>query len=206
VLKLKNSLIAYAGDFVSFMIERTDVSKVKRIILFGSVARGEESDESDIDIFVDVFSNEKSVELEIKKIALDFIKSLKYEKYWFLKNIRNEIKVKVGKLDSWKELKNSIISNGIVLYGKFEEMPKKAVNRTLLYWENVKPESKRVLLSKRLFGYKKGRKAYEGLVQKYDGKKISKGLISVPSINEKVFLKLFRDMNVTVKIKNIIEY
>jgi predicted nucleotidyltransferase len=188
------------------MIERTDVSKVKRIILFGSVARGEESDESDIDIFVDVFSNEKSVELEIKKIALDFIKSLKYEKYWFLKNIRNEIKVKVGKLDSWKELKNSIISNGIVLYGKFEEMPKKAVNRTLLYWENVKPESKRVLLSKRLFGYKKGRKAYEGLVQKYDGKKISKGLISVPSINEKVFLKLFRDMNVTVKIKNIIEY
>ena len=206
MLKLKNNLLAYTVDFVSFLTERLDLNNIKRIILFGSVARSEASDESDIDLFFDIVGSEKSIEINIEKIKSEFLRSIKYEKYWLLKGIKNEIKIKVGKLDKWKELKNSIISNGLVLYGKFEEMPEKAVHKTLLSWENVKPESKRVLLSKRLFGYKKGKKNYQGLIQKYNGEKISKGMISVDSTNERVFLKLFKDMSVTVKIRKIIEY
>lgn len=206
MLKLKNKiLLAYAIDFVSFLIERIDINNIKKIILFGSVARDEASGGSDIDIFIDI-TGKKSVETDIKRIQEEFLKSKRYQDYWLLKNIKNEIRLTIGKLDEWKELKISIISDGIVLYGKFEEMPEKAVHKTLLSWENIKPESKRVMLSKRLFGYKKDKKSYEGLIQKYDGERIGKGLIAVPSSNAKIFLKLFRDMNIAVKIKKIIEY
>ena len=204
---MKNKiLLAYAVDFTSFLVERINLDYIKKIILFGSVARDEASINSDIDLFVDVIRDKKIIEIEIKKIEDEFLKSVKYERYWLLKNVKNEIKILVGKLDEWKELKNSIISNGIVLYGGFEELPEKAVHRTILSWENIKPESKRVLLSKRLLGYKKGKKNYNVLVQRYDGERIGKGIMAIPSDNQKIFLKLFRDMKVSVKIKKIIEY
>lgn len=182
------------------------MDNIKRIILFGSVARGEALDDSDIDLFVDIIRDEKPVQNHIKKIKQEFLKSIRYKNYWLLKDVNNEIKFVVGKLNEWDELKNSIISNGIILYGKFEEIPNKAVHKTLLSYENVKPESKRVLLSKRLFGYKKDKKSYEGLMQKYNGERIGKGIIAIPSANSKLFIKLFRDMGVTLKIKNFFEY
>lgn len=207
MLILKNKiLLAYAEDFTSFLIERADISHIKRIILFGSVARGEASKESDIDLFIDISRNNKSIETDIKRIKEDFIQSIRYQKYWLLKGIKNEINTTVGRLDEWKELRNSIIANGLILYSKFEEMPQKAVHKTILFWENVKPESKRVLLSKRLFGYKKDKKRYSGLLQQYDGERIGKGTLAVPSENAKIFLKLFKDMGITVKIKKVLEY
>lgn len=207
MLKLKNKiLLAYAADFVSFLTERIDISNIKRIILFGSVARDEASSESDIDLFIDIIGNKKSIETRIKKTKEEFLKSTRHQNYWLLKDIKNKIKPITGKLEEWKELKNSIISNGITLYGKFEEMPSRAVHKTLLSWENIKPESKRVLLSKRLFGYKKNKKSYKGLIQKYGAERIGKGLIAVPFANAKIFLKLFRDMKIAVKIKKILEY
>lgn len=207
MLKLENNiLVAYAQDFVSFLTERTNTAEIKKIILFGSAARGEASEESDIDLFIDVVGNKKSTELHIKKTLEEFLKSKRYNNYWLLKGIKNEIKPITGKLDDWKELKSSIISNGIVLYGKFEETPTKTIHKTFFYWENTKPESKRVLLSKRLFGYNKGKKNYKGLIHKYEGERIGKGIIAVPSVSAKVFLELFRDMKVTVKTKKVLEY
>lgn len=207
MLKLKNELLlAYAVDFTSFLLERINLDNIKRIILFGSVARGEASDESDIDLFIDVNRDEKTIKKEVYKILVDFIGSLKYGKYWMLKDIKNQIKPMVGRLNDWKELKNSIISNGVILYGRFEEAPENAVHKTLLSWENVKPESKRVLLSKRLFGYKKGKKNYSGLIQKFNEERVGKGIIIVNSYNEKIFLKLFRDMKIKIKIKKVLEY
>lgn len=207
VLKLKNELLlAYAVDFTSFLLERINLDNIKRIILFGSVARGEASDESDIDLFIDVNTDEKGIQKEIYRIISEFVSSVKFGKYWILKDVKNQIKPVIGKLDDWKELKNSIISNGIILYGRFEEVPEKAIHKTLLSWENVKPESKRVLLSKRLFGYRKGKKSYDGLIKKYNGERIGKGILAVPSYNEKIFLKLFKDMKIKIKIKKILEY
>lgn len=208
MLKLKNNkLLAYGGDFVFFLIERGNFLKeINRIILFGSVVRDEASKDSDIDIFIDVLNNKKNIEKEVKKINSEFINSKKYQDYWLLKGITNEINVIVGELNKWKDIKNSIISNGITIYGKFEDNPEKGEHKTILSWENVKPESKRVLLSKRLFGYKKGKKTYEGLVKKFKGERIGKGIILVPSISSNLFLKIFREMKVTVRLKKIIEY
>jgi len=199
-------LLAYAIDFVSFLIERSDISYINRIILFGSVSRSEASEESDIDLFIDVIRNNKHIKNEIEVIKEKFLKSTRYENYWLLKDIKNEIKPIIGKLSDWKELKNSILSNGLVLYGKFEEIPAKVTHKTIFSWENIKPESKRVLLSKRLFGYKKGKKNYEGILQRYNGERMGKGMIIIETASANIFLKLFRGMSVTVKIKKIIEY
>lgn len=201
MLKLKNRLLAYGVDFVSFLLEKVNVEDIKRVVLFGSVARDEASGKSDIDIFVDV-----AMPIDIKKIKEEFLKSKKYKDYWLLKGVKNELNIIAGKLDEWKDLKNSIISNGIVLYGKFESVPKKGVHKAFFSWENIKPEANRVLLSKRLFGYKKGKKAYEGLLDKHKGERIGKGIISVPLTSSNVFLKLFRKMKISVKIRKVVEY
>ena len=58
MLKLKNKiLLAYSIDFISFLIERIDINYIKRIILFGSIAREEASNESDVDLFIDIIGN-----------------------------------------------------------------------------------------------------------------------------------------------------
>ena len=204
MLKLKSKLQAYAIDFTSFLLERINVDYIRKIILFGSVARREDSLKSDVDLFIDLIK--KIPDKDIKKIKEEFMKSKRYRNYWLLKGVKNDFNIVSGKLDEWKDLKNSIISNGITLYGKFEETPSNGVHKTIFSWENIKPESDRVLLSKRLFGYKKGKKSYEGLIQKLKGERIGKGIIAVPSANANMFLKLFRDMKIPVKIRKIIEY
>ncbi len=60
----QDTLIAYALDFSSFLIDTAKVTdKIKRIMLFGSVARGDFTKESDIDLFID--TDEESIEDEI---------------------------------------------------------------------------------------------------------------------------------------------
>ena len=200
---MNKKLIGYALDFVSFLLERINIIKIEKVILFGSVARGEADQKSDIDIFIE---SKFDIEKQIEKIKNQFYSSTKFENYWKLKNITNDINPIVGEVKKWNELENSIISNGFLLYGKYESMPKNAVHKTLFSWDNIKPESKRVLLFKRLFGYKSDKKTYNGLIDKYASEKISKGSILVPTKNSLVFMKLFKEMKITVRIRKIIEY
>lgn len=201
-----NKLIALAASFASFFIEQANLTTTRSIILFGSVARQEASKESDVDIFIDVSLDKEKAEKEAKEILQKFLNSKHYRDYWLLKGITNEIKLNIGPLNDWKGLKESILANGIKLYGKYEELPDNAVNKTLLFWEAVKPESKRVLLSKRLFGYSHEGKRYPGMVQKYNAEKMGKGIISVGSQYTNLFIKLFREMKISVKIRKVIEY
>ncbi len=59
-------LIAYAMDFCSFLLKSEMANEIKKIILFGSVARGDFDSESDIDIFIDT-EKEKAVDNAAKK-------------------------------------------------------------------------------------------------------------------------------------------
>src|SRR3989338_3571800 len=78
-------LTAYALDFASFLIQKTkNRDKIRNIILFGSVARQDESKESDIDIFVDIIEDNKVIEKEISFILENFIDSVKHKDYWKL--------------------------------------------------------------------------------------------------------------------------
>lgn len=203
----QSRLIAYAEDFVSFLLFNLgkDCQKIKRILLFGSVARGEADKQSDVDIFIDTTHDTKKIEKKVMKIVESFYDSLKFKKYWKLLGIENDIKCVVGNLDKWKKLKRSIILNGVTLFGKYFDVPEPERHLTILSWGPIKPNSKRVLFNKRLFGYKHSGKFYKGLIQKHDGEKLDNS-ICIPTSHFNEFLKLFRKMNIKVKFMDVYEY
>jgi len=204
---MQNKLIALAMDFSSFLIQKLkEKDQIKNIILFGSTARGEAGKESDIDIFIDVIKENSKSEKEINKILEGYYKSAKYKNYWKVLGIENEFNLTVGQLNKWKELESSIVSNGLLLFGKFKPSVKDGKHEVLFIWENVRPNSQRVLFNKQLFGYKQGEKFYQGVMQKYDGEKLGKGCIVVPLEHAKIFQDLFRKYMPNVKMKKGLFY
>ena len=202
---MNSKLIAYALDFSSFLIQKIkDKNQIKHIILFGSVAREEADRNSDIDLFLDLVKENKATETETEKITAEFYKSVKFLRYWKLLGIKNELKLVVGELGKWKELKSSIISNGIVLYGRFNPEIK-GKPKVLFTWENISPNSRRVLFNKQLFGYKQKGKFYLGLIQKYSGERLGKGSLLVDWDYSVLFHQLFKRHKITVRIKKILE-
>ena len=188
------------------MIKKTkNKNSIKHVILFGSVAREEAVKESDVDIFIDVVKEKNNLEKEFRTCLEDFTNSAKYKNYWKLFGITNNINIIVGLLKDW-ELENSIASTGITLYGKYQRKPLKGKDAVLLVWENVKPDSTRVLLNKNMFGYKKGKVFYKGLLQKHEGIKLGKGciLIDAPAYNQ--FIQVFKRLKVAVKIRRVFDY
>jgi len=204
---MANDLVSYAMDFVSFLIrEIKEIDNIRNIILFGSAARGEADKESDIDIFVDLIKYSRKEEEKIKKIQDKFMGSAKYKNYWKLLGIENSINLMIGKLDEWKELKPSIVSNGITLYGKFKAEIKGGKHTAFFIWENINPNAKRVLFNKQMFGYRQRGRYYKGLIEKYGGQRLGKGCISMSLENFSVFHKIFKKYRISVKIKKVVEY
>lgn len=192
----KNDLIAYALDFVSFLISK--VEEIDRVIVHGSIARGDFDKESDIDLFVD--SREK-IDKKVQKIVEDYYKTKSF-KEWELKGIDNIISCIVGKLDSeeWKSLKRSMINTGLVLYGKYKADVEKVNQYVLFSFENIKPDKKRVAVFRKLFGFKIGNKKYPGLVEKVNGMRIGKGDVLVPGEYSKELENYFHQKKVKVQV------
>jgi predicted nucleotidyltransferase len=204
---MKSNLISFAIDFTSFLLQKIKIKEeISNVILFGSAAREEADASSDVDIFVDVSKESIKTESEIKKRLDEFVASSKYKNYWKLIGVENNIKLIVGKLERWKELRPAVIANGIILYGKFKPEIKEGKHKTFFIWENIKPNSKRVSLNKQLFGHKQMGKFYQGLLQKRDGERLGKGCIIVPLEHSVVFHKLFKKYKVIVRIKKVLEY
>ena len=103
-------LIGYVMDFASFLIQNLkSIDGINSIILFGSVARGDENKDSDIDIFIDTL-DKGNLEKEIKKLKEKFLNSVIYKNYWKLLGIENEINVIIGEINKWK-LKDSMLGS-----------------------------------------------------------------------------------------------
>jgi predicted nucleotidyltransferase len=174
-------VIAYAADFVSFFIQHADMDNVRSIILFGSVARGNPTKNSDVDIFID--SPSKRVEKKVQQLIKRFHASVKVTQYWKLLGVQNEIKCIVGQLSQWKDLQRSIISNGIILYGGYTQRFKGSTYALFTVSMN-KPRAQSVKLWRKLYGYtqKVGKKTYQtaGVVADCEGKKLSRGTFLIP--------------------------
>ncbi len=173
----RNELVAYALDFTSYLISR--VEGVDSVILFGSVAKDEFDDESDVDIFVN--SKDKKMENAVKKSVDSYCLTEKYKR-WEAKGINNTISCITGDIDSegWADLKRGIINTGIVLCGKYESNVDNLKQHMLFSLKPVKPESKRVTVHKKLFGFSVRKKKYPGLVRKYDGRVLGSNVFIVP--------------------------
>ena len=199
--------ISYSMDFASFLMQKLGrKDEIRNIILFGSVARQEGSEDSDIDIFIDIIKHDNKLEKEIRQILDKFKDSTKYKNYWQLLGIKNDIQLTIGDMKNWKELMPSLIADGITLYGKYNPKISEGIHRTFFIWENIKPNSKRVLFNKNIFGYKHNKKFYNGLLKKYSGERLGKGCISVPAEHAVLFHNLFKKFKVRVKIKKVLEY
>ncbi len=200
-------LIAYAMDFASFLVQKIATGeKIKNIILFGSVARGEAGKESDVDIFIDIAKRGATLESSIKSSADAFKLSGMYKNYWKPLGIENDLHLVIGELDQWKELKPSVASNGILLYGKFKPELKEGAHRVFFIWENIKPNARRVSFNKKLFGHRQGGKFYKGLLQELKGERAGKGCIAVPLENAASFQQLFKAYKISVKVHKVLEY
>lgn len=189
-INIKKYAIIAAGYLLSKLSEK-DIKCINSAILFGSVARGTPTEESDIDLFFDVDlskSAENALRARLNKIAEEFYLSnicLEYR----MKNISNQISITVGRLGEWADLNYSISSEGIILYGKYTAKPPKIKAYTILSWKNP-IKSKGALLNK-IYGYKAGGKKHPGLLENKRGKKLGGGTIMVPAGSKDAFIGVF---------------
>lgn len=178
-------IIAYASAFAAFILPKIDV---KEVILFGSVARGQATAESDIDLFFNIEKEEEAEKIKaiIKRELIKFQKS-KIAEVWHLKGIKNEIKQEVGVLEKWK-LKRSLIAEGIQLYGKYRELPEKLKHWVFFSISPIKNIAKRNKVTRALFGRKEKKYSTTGMIEKVNGKKLTSLSFVIPVENAGEFM------------------
>ena len=195
----------YASYFVAYLLDNLeikDITNIKKIILYGSAAKDQATKESDIDTFIDVKKKSIKFEKEIKKIEEKFYQS-RESVLFKSRNIDNKFNVKVGKLKDWKELYKSIISTGIILYGRYElaETPSGTRPFAIIFWKKI--GKNRGAFLNRIYGFKIKEKHYLGLVSKFDGRRLGKSCIMIPIQYKEDIFKLLREYKVDAKILEV---
>ncbi|MBI2574974.1 nucleotidyltransferase domain-containing protein [Candidatus Woesearchaeota archaeon] len=187
----KQAVIGYAESFVSFLLPELKDLPVKDIILFGSTARGDYDKSSDIDIFIDLEKEEDAPKVEkiVNSNLKKFYKSRIFE-MWGLKGIKSSISVKTGMLEKWG-LKRSIISDGIILYGRYRQQPKGMQHYSLLVFEPIKNVTKRNRIIRRLIGRKEKGYAREGLIKAINALPLSQRVLAVPIEQSSKVIEIF---------------
>jgi len=199
-------LISYAIDFVSFFIQNSkNLQNINSIILFGSAARNEATKKSDIDLFLDIKENEKKINIEANRVKDNFYQSAKFKNYWKLFGINNDINVIVGKLKEWK-LRDSMLGSSLILYSPYSPRLDEGNNKTILFWEKIKNNSKRVMLNRKIFGFKHYKFRYSGLLEKNNGIKLGANTLLINTNDLNIFLALFRLYGAKVRVINVFEY
>ncbi|MEM3786539.1 MAG: nucleotidyltransferase domain-containing protein [Nitrososphaeria archaeon] len=148
------------------------------IILFGSVARGEDRRGSDIDLLLLYESEECALKAE------DVTASIAAGVHGVNVSIVNK---SYGELSSSLHFQFEVVRDGIVLYKRLSDVPLKSKIFPLsLYYVYVFDLSKldcnvknRVIVA--LYGRRKGKYVYRGLLEKWNGFRLGRGAIMVPA-------------------------
>ena len=192
---------AYASYFASFLINGlNDLSNLKSIILFGSVARGDAEKDSDVDVFIDIKKLNKDEEKNINKILENFYKS-REALLFKTKGIDNKINLIVGKLDEWVDLKKGIENTGVILYGPYIYGGKGERKYAVVSWDKI-GENRGAFLNK-IYGFKSNGKGYKGMIEKFQGKKIGKSSIMIPVEDLKELENILKHYKVNAKIVEV---
>ena len=195
---MKNSDVqAYASTFTSFLMRKLgdNIKDIDRIILYGSVAKGNAMKNSDVDIFIDT---KKDLKKEVSDIIDEFYKS-REALLFKTKRIENEINVKTGELKNWRELHRSITSTGVTLWGRYEALEKTigSQHKIIFYWDKI--EKNRGAFLNKIYGFKSGEKRYTGLLEKINGEKIGKSSIILPIEYKEEIIGLLKKYGVHAK-------
>lgn len=189
----------YASYFASYLLNNLkNIRNIKRIVLYGSVAKDEATKKSDIDIFIETNKKSKNLEKEIKNLENKFYNS-REASLFKLRNTQNKFSIKTGDLRKWKDLHKSIASTGIILYSPYEtkETPSGLNHKIIFFWE--KTEKNRGAFLNKIYGFKIKNKYYKGLLEKCNGKKTGKSSIMVPIAYKNDFLRLIKQHKVHAK-------
>src|SRR3989344_3947103 len=157
---------AYASAFTAYLLKGLKEPKeIKNIILFGSSARGDITKDSDIDIFIETDSKSKKIEERINKALKEFDSSREAIQFKLL-GTDSTINLIIGSLSEWKDLKKSIESTGIVLYGPYLSSNLSGKKHLLISWEAT-GKNRGAFLNK-IYGFKIKDKKYSGMIEKYN--------------------------------------
>ena len=200
-MKLSKQLIGFASAFVSFVLPK--LGNIREIILFGSVARGEADKNSDIDLFFSIEKKEDEEEIRgiLKREIERFYKS-KLAEQWVIHGMKNKINFEVGILDEWG-LKRSIISDGIVLYGKYREIPSGQKHYSLFVLNPIKNITKRNRVIREIFGRNEKNYSSKGMIDGSRGKKLSSSSFIVPAESSKEIIKFLSKEKASYQIYEI---
>lgn len=192
---------AYASYFASYLISKVkNLDRIRRIILFGSVARGDVNNESDVDIFIEINKKTKKLEEEIEKILESFYES-REALLFKARGINNKINIIVGELSDWKELKKSIESTGIQLYGPLESNGIAGKKFLIIHWDKI-AKNRGAFLNK-IYGFRIKDKRYKGLLENLDGKRLGKSCIIIPIQNKEQVLDLIEKHRANARIVEV---
>ncbi len=194
----QKELIAFASSFSSFLLSMKD--SIKRIILFGSVARDQHDEESDIDLFVET----KTKKEDFTKLAKLFEQTPECRKFRIL-GIKNEISIHSGDLDKRADLKRSMLNNGIILFDQFSYDPEESDPYVLFSIEVSKKDRKsKVKVWRELYGYsqKVGKKTYitKGIIQENKGIRLGPGVFILEAKNSEKISEFLRKNRIKYRI------
>lgn len=188
--------------FVSFLLQELtpwERNTIRSILLFGSVARGDEDSRSDIDIFINTTNRRLK---RIASLTLDrFYQSEQFRRYWKLLGVQHDIKIIVDDITHWPDLRESIINDGIIVYSKYTEPIERENPAILVWWEPIKNQTTRVWLSKLLYGWKNKQKIIPGLVEK--NQKIGPNTLLIPLQKANQVTGAFKKLSVQFRQKLI---
>lgn len=206
---MKASLIlAYAIDAVSFLIQKLSDSErnfVEEVVLFGSTARGEADEESDVDLFVKS-SRPTRFRARLENLLQEFERSTRYREYWNVLGVSLPISLKVGTASDWAVVPAALREHGLMLFGPYRPPPARGRPVALFTWENVHGTRVRTNLYRRLFGYRRSGRSIPGLLSMIHGERLGKGTVLVPLEHLGVVQKLLRTLKVTCHIRTFSEY
>ena len=177
----QQDLVALAHDFLSTVFSKVALSKIRRVVLFGSVARNEFDKDSDLDLFIDSIEH---IEPEISSALRSF--NAARRRVWDLKGVTIPVKVTTGVLEkpAWENLRMELGDHGIVLHSRFSTAPVLKEHILVNYSMDNLTQPVKMRLLRRLYGYtiKKDGKTYpqQGIVSKEGGLRIGQNVFIIP--------------------------
>ncbi len=140
--------------------------KIRSIYLFGSVARGDFDEESDVDIFIDTVENrEKDVEKLSHRALFYFYRSDEYKKFKLM-GVKNQIKIKCGDITRW-DLFTAISSEGLLLYSSTTS--DLFTKYFLVVLQPINDIAKRNRVIRQLVGRNEAHRRERGLIEEIEG-------------------------------------
>lgn len=173
--------------------ELSSIEDVKAVILYGSLARGEFTSRSDIDLFILATDNKTQKEVEDKVIELESEIG---------RNIQPTIRTIAELQKTDTGLLQNIFQEGKILYLKEpSDIPSAVLLQQkpyLIYSFQISSldQKDKAKFNRQLYEQTKKDYKYKGLLREIGGQKLSSGCIMVPHMQKETIEKFFRKFKV----------